>query len=178
MRRTTQSRQRIIPDLHPTAALAAREGTSDRRELGHELKYDGFRFHARVDRGKVKLLTRTGLDWTDRYESTATAIGKIGARTAYIDGELCAINPDGTTSFAELQAATDSKSTAHLVYFAFAKLTRERLACSRVGSRPHLFSTKSPVSESMISVPDRASFSHAIGARFACWPSVSSVICS
>lgn len=45
----------------------------------HELKYDGFRFHARVDRGKVKLLTRTGLDWTDRYQSTATAISKIKA---------------------------------------------------------------------------------------------------
>lgn len=38
---------------------------------------------------------------------------------AYIDGELCAVNPDGTTSFAELQAATDSKSTTHLVYFVF-----------------------------------------------------------
>jgi ATP-dependent DNA ligase len=85
----------------------------------HELKYDGFRFHARLDRGKVKLLTRTSLDWTNKYESTAAAIAKIRARTAYIDGELCAINPDGTTSFAELQAATDSKSTTHLVYFAF-----------------------------------------------------------
>jgi ATP-dependent DNA ligase len=85
----------------------------------HELKYDGFRFHARLDRGKVKLLTRTGLDWTDKYASTAIAISKIKARTAYIDGELCAVNADGTTSFAELQAATDSKSTSHLVYFAF-----------------------------------------------------------
>ncbi|HEV2547237.1 MAG TPA: non-homologous end-joining DNA ligase, partial [Stellaceae bacterium] len=75
--------------------------------------------HARLDRGKVKLLTRTGLDWTDKYGSTADAIAKVKARTAYLDGELCAVNPDGTTSFAELQAATDSKSTTHLVYFAF-----------------------------------------------------------
>ena len=88
-------------------------------DWAHELKYDGFRFHARLDRGKVKLLTRTGLDWTDKYESAAEAVGKLRARTAYIDGELCAVNPDGTTSFAELQAATDSKSTTHLVYFAF-----------------------------------------------------------
>ncbi|HEV2550998.1 MAG TPA: hypothetical protein VGU20_27040 [Stellaceae bacterium] len=83
----------------------------------HELKYDGFRFHARLDPSKVKLLTRTGLDWTDKYESAADAISKVKARTAYLDGELCAMNPDGTTSFAELQAATDSKSTSHLVYF-------------------------------------------------------------
>lgn len=72
-----------------------------------------------MDRGRVKLLTRTGLDWTDKYENAANAIAKIKARTAYIDGELCAVNPDGTTSFAELQAAIDSKSTSHLVYFAF-----------------------------------------------------------
>jgi bifunctional non-homologous end joining protein LigD len=30
----------------------------------HEIKYDGYRMHARVDRGKAQLLTRTGLDWT------------------------------------------------------------------------------------------------------------------
>ncbi|MBV8287897.1 MAG: hypothetical protein JOZ35_13345 [Hyphomicrobiales bacterium] len=28
----------------------------------HEIKYDGYRMHARLDRGAVKLLTRTGLD--------------------------------------------------------------------------------------------------------------------
>ena len=28
----------------------------------HELKYDGYRMHARLDRGAVKLHTRTGLD--------------------------------------------------------------------------------------------------------------------
>ena len=30
----------------------------------HEIKYDGYRMHARLDHGDVKLLTRTGLDWT------------------------------------------------------------------------------------------------------------------
>jgi ATP-dependent DNA ligase len=30
----------------------------------HEIKFDGYRMHARLDRGSVKLLTRTGLDWT------------------------------------------------------------------------------------------------------------------
>jgi ATP-dependent DNA ligase len=28
----------------------------------HEIKYDGYRIHARLDRGAVRLLTRTGLD--------------------------------------------------------------------------------------------------------------------
>jgi bifunctional non-homologous end joining protein LigD len=55
----------------------------------HEIKFDGYRIHARIDGGRVKLLTRTGLDWTDRYEAPAEAIAKLKARSAYLDGELC-----------------------------------------------------------------------------------------
>jgi hypothetical protein len=36
----------------------------DGPEWLHELKYDGYRMHARLDRGAVRLLTRTRLDWT------------------------------------------------------------------------------------------------------------------
>jgi bifunctional non-homologous end joining protein LigD len=28
----------------------------------HEIKYDGYRMHARIDGDKIQLLTRTGLD--------------------------------------------------------------------------------------------------------------------
>ena len=35
----------------------------------NELKYDGYRMHARLDRGAVKLLSRTGLDWTHNSPS-------------------------------------------------------------------------------------------------------------
>src|SRR6202521_3316601 len=85
----------------------------------HELKYDGYRIHARLARGEARLLTRTGLDWTDRYEATANAISALGVKSAYLDGELCAVRPDGTTSFSEIQAATDERRTANLVYFVF-----------------------------------------------------------
>ncbi|HUH85493.1 MAG TPA: non-homologous end-joining DNA ligase [Stellaceae bacterium] len=85
----------------------------------HELKYDGYRIHARLARGEARILTRTGLDWTDRYAATARALAALGARSAYLDGELCAVRPDGTTSFPEMQAATDAKRTRQLVYFAF-----------------------------------------------------------
>ena len=33
----------------------------------HEIKYDGYRMHARIDGGDIRLLTRTGLDWSHRY---------------------------------------------------------------------------------------------------------------
>jgi DNA ligase D-like protein (predicted ligase) len=85
----------------------------------HELKYDGYRLHARLERGKVHLLTRTGLDWTHRYGATAEALSGLRADCAYLDGELCAVRSDGTTSFAAMQAATDSGSSGELVFFLF-----------------------------------------------------------
>jgi ATP-dependent DNA ligase len=41
----------------------------------HEIKYDGYRMHARIDGGKAALLTRTGLDWSHRYRRTIEALG-------------------------------------------------------------------------------------------------------
>ncbi|MGH6680916.1 MAG: hypothetical protein ACREDL_18775 [Bradyrhizobium sp.] len=57
----------------------------------HEIKFDGYRRHARLDRGAVKLLTRTGVDWTDKYPPIAEAVASLDARQAYLDGELCGI---------------------------------------------------------------------------------------
>jgi ATP-dependent DNA ligase len=36
-----------------------------------------------------------------------------------LDGELCAVRPDGTTSFAAMQAATDSGRSGELMFFLF-----------------------------------------------------------
>src|SRR6202045_1429445 len=85
----------------------------------HEIKFAGYRIHARLDRGAVKLLTRTGLDWTHKYPAIAKAVASLGARQAYLDGELCGVGPDGTTSFNIVQLASDSGNAAALVFFLF-----------------------------------------------------------
>jgi len=64
----------------------------------HEIKFDGYRMHARIAAKQATLLTRNGLDWTDKYPSIATALPALNCRQAYIDGELCAVRPDGTTT--------------------------------------------------------------------------------
>jgi hypothetical protein len=88
----------------------------------HEIKYDGYRMHARLDHGKVQLLTRTGLDWSNRYLFTLSAIRSLPVKTAYIDGELCALLPDGVPSFGLLQAAMDQARTNSLVFIAFTRM--------------------------------------------------------
>src|SRR5258705_2626826 len=85
----------------------------------HEIKFDGYRLHARLDHGAVTLLTRTGLDWTHKYPAIAKAVAALDARQAYLDGELCGIGPDGIPSFSRLQAASDAGSSAGLVLFLF-----------------------------------------------------------
>src|ERR1700746_1071535 len=57
----------------------------------HEIKYDGYRMHARIDRGRAHLLTRTGLDWTHKYPSIAAGLSVLPAKQAYLDGELCGV---------------------------------------------------------------------------------------
>ena len=85
----------------------------------HEIKYDGYRMHARVDSGDVRLLTRTGLDWTHKYRPIATALSKLPVEQAYLDGELSGVHEDGTTSFAIIQAASDTRNADNLIFFLF-----------------------------------------------------------
>ena len=85
----------------------------------HEIKFDGYRMHARLDRGVLRLLTRTRLDWTHKYPAIAAAVASLPATQAYLDGELCGVRPDGVTSFSVIQLASDSGNAAALVFFLF-----------------------------------------------------------
>src|SRR5437763_1243505 len=40
----------------------------------HEIKFDGYRMHARLDAGRVQIVTRRGNIWTDKYPAIAEAI--------------------------------------------------------------------------------------------------------
>lgn len=86
----------------------------------HEVKFDGYRLQARISAGKVKLLTRSGLDWTERFgERIADALAALPCETALIDGEVVALGENGISSFSALQAALSQGKTANLVFFAF-----------------------------------------------------------
>jgi ATP-dependent DNA ligase len=74
---------------------------------------------ARIDNGCVQLLTRTGLEWTDKYPSAIAALANLNVKTAYLDGELCGVDDAGLPSFADTQAATDGERGVRLVYYAF-----------------------------------------------------------
>src|SRR5207237_6924407 len=103
----------IKPQL---AALVTR--APDGPDWLHEVKLDGYRMHARLDAGRVKIITRRGNDWTQKYPDIAKAIAGLPAQNAYLDGELCGILPDGRTAFNLIQNSTDPGEGA-LAFFLF-----------------------------------------------------------
>jgi DNA ligase D-like protein (predicted ligase) len=105
----------------------------DGSEWLHEIKFDGYRMHAGLERGAVRLLTRTGLDWTHKYAGIASAVASLPSRQAYLDGELCGIRPDGTTSLSLIQNAWDTGKCDALVFFLFDLL---HLDGETIGARP------------------------------------------
>ena len=85
----------------------------------HEIKHDGYRLLGHIVGGRVRLFTRNGNDWTDRFPSLAAALRALPVDEAWIDGELCYVLADGRTSFGALQQALSDGDDQALVYFAF-----------------------------------------------------------
>jgi bifunctional non-homologous end joining protein LigD len=85
----------------------------------HELKFDGYRVLARLDHGKVTLLTRRGNDWTARMPSLARVLERWKVDAAVVDGELVVLDPDGKSDFQRLQNSLSAGHDDELVYYAF-----------------------------------------------------------
>ncbi len=92
----------------------------------HEIKFDGYRIQARIDGRSIKLLTRKGLDWTQRFQPVATTLKKLRLGSALIDGEIIVEAQSGVPSFIELQQALSSGSKDRFLYYVF-----DLLYCSR-----------------------------------------------
>jgi bifunctional non-homologous end joining protein LigD len=123
--RLTGARKRAMPDrIVPQLATLVEEAPEGSEWL-HEIKYDGYRLLARVDKGKARLITRNGLDWTAKFPALARAMAGLPVETAMIDGELVALAADGTTNFADLQDRIATGRTDDLVFFAFDLLYRD-----------------------------------------------------
>lgn len=108
-----------LPAFIPPQLAFPADKPMDQSGWIHELKLDGYRIQARKNGSKVELFTRTGLDWTHRMKSIAAEVASLSAESALIDGEVVVLAPDGTTSFAQLQAAFREGEKHALTYFVF-----------------------------------------------------------
>jgi bifunctional non-homologous end joining protein LigD len=64
-----------------------------------------------IANNEVKVFTRRGYDWTNRFKKIAYDAWHISAGSAIIDGEVVAPSADGTTDFSVLQNELKGRST-------------------------------------------------------------------
>jgi bifunctional non-homologous end joining protein LigD len=83
----------------------------------HEIKYDGYRVQIHLNKGRVTVYTRNGLDWTKRFAVIADSFA-LAVERAIFDGEVVVIK-DGRTNFSELQAELASGRQRAMVFYAF-----------------------------------------------------------
>jgi ATP-dependent DNA ligase len=69
----------------------------------HEVKYDGYRFRLEREGDRVRLITRGGYNWTDRYPWIAEA-ARRNRQQFVIDGEAVVLGVDGVADFNALHS--------------------------------------------------------------------------
>ena len=93
----------------------------------HEAKFDGYRLQARIWRGEVRLRTRSGLDWTQKFPALTQDLKACGS--GILDGELCAIDAAGKPDFAALLLALSARRTNEVIYKILWSLERREASC-------------------------------------------------
>jgi bifunctional non-homologous end joining protein LigD len=107
--------QTIKPQL---ATLAA--GIPTVGEWLYEIKFDGYRLMARIEKGKVALITRGGHDWAAKMAGLVAELGALGLTSSFLDGEIVVFGANGAPDFNALQNAFDRRQGAdRIVYFVF-----------------------------------------------------------
>ncbi len=105
--------------VEPCLALLAEKPPAGNDWL-HEIKFDGYRLMASIDGRSVRLFTRSGLDWTERFPGIRGAFEGFPAKSAILDGEAVVEDENGVSSFSALQEAlSEQKGASAAIFFAF-----------------------------------------------------------
>ncbi len=86
----------------------------------HEIKFDGYRLQALIRSGRVTLMTRSGLDWTEKFGAAISdAFASLPMESAIIDGEVIVEGAANASDFSSLQADLSAGRTDRMVFCAF-----------------------------------------------------------
>lgn len=108
-----------IPDFIPPCLATLSAAPPDGDAWAHEIKFDGYRIQARIDNGAVTLFTRSGLDWTEKFDVLARELSALSVSTAIVDGEAIVEDTNGASSFVELVHDLKSSNKQRLAFVAF-----------------------------------------------------------
>ncbi|WP_411906542.1 non-homologous end-joining DNA ligase [Rhizobium mayense] len=107
--------------IEPALALLKSEVPKGPQWL-YEIKWDGYRLAIHVEPGRVRILTRGGHDWTDRFPTIAKEATDFGT-TMILDGEAVVLDDQGRSNFGALQRALGGRKgerrASEAVFYAF-----------------------------------------------------------
>jgi bifunctional non-homologous end joining protein LigD len=103
----------------------------------HEFKHDGIRILACRDSAGVRLITRTGNDFSSRFPFIAMAVGKLPVRSCLIDGEAIVCDENGLAVY-ELIRRHDACERAVLSAFDLLELDGKDLRRKPIENRKQL----------------------------------------
>ena len=83
----------------------------------HEI--NGYRAISVIDRGRAKIFTRRGHDWSARMPNIKAALERLKVKSAVIDGEVIMTDKDGVADFFALHLALARKSAPGATLIAF-----------------------------------------------------------
>jgi bifunctional non-homologous end joining protein LigD len=101
----------------------------------HEIKHDGFRLLARRGAAGVRLFTRNGHDWTERFPLIVEALSALKVTTCLIDGEAVACTETGLAEFEYLRGR---RGDVHLCAFDLLELDGRDLRLEHLAERRRL----------------------------------------
>jgi len=85
-------------------------------EWVHEIKHDGYRLMARRDPVGIRLITRRGNDWSERFPLVVEAVNYLKVRSCLIDGEVVCCDERGVAAFSVLRRRANE---GHAFLYAF-----------------------------------------------------------
>jgi bifunctional non-homologous end joining protein LigD len=100
----------------------SRTKVPDRADWIHEIKHDGYRLIVQREDKRVRLFTRNGHDWTDRYPRIVEAALRNRNSSFVLDGEAVLLDADGVSDFSGLHSR---KRDAEVQLYAFDCLAAE-----------------------------------------------------
>jgi bifunctional non-homologous end joining protein LigD len=109
-------KSKILHAVKPMLATLVNQPFND-PDWTYEVKWDGYRSLAYIEKGKVELASRNNKSFTEKYYPITAAMEKWGIN-AVLDGEIMVMKENGQADFGSLQTWR-SEADGHLVYYAF-----------------------------------------------------------
>jgi bifunctional non-homologous end joining protein LigD len=107
------------PGFIPPQLATLRDQSPQGKNWIFEIKLDGYRLQMQRKNGKVAILTRSGLNWTNEFSQLESSAAMLASGNCIIDGEAVSADAQGRPNFSQLQADIADNRQDRMVYYAF-----------------------------------------------------------